>query len=268
MHARKRPIDSLSFHKAKAAYNLRYYRWAQEQGRREVEQGFPTSQLIRNELVYRFSEIARSMNKEEQLQFLSALVKRSHPDGAELAGEEITDSDKKFIDRYVNHDRYEIAPGLQVMDATFERRGDKRIYRSISDRASLLKIDNKQLRKLVVEKLRPILGDCSVKESLDNWWYETKIGSWSIWTIITANKNSVHLSYFHRINVQEGIALHDAFGLSPVQWLGIGGSSADWKLWANSEIEETVDSLYILVNLFLDAVPLLLDGIPFPDLRM
>jgi hypothetical protein len=260
MPSRKSPVSDPSFQRAKATFDLRYYHWALAQARREINEDFPSLRLIKNELVYKFLEIARSMDKEEQLQFLSALVKRTHSDGVELAGDPFTARDQELIDRYLNHDYSEIAPGLPVLDGTFERRGDKRIYRSVNERATLPKIDKKRLRKLVVQKLRPILGECSMKESSDSWWYETKIGIWSVWTLVAAYKKFVHLSYFQRIVVQEGIDLR--FPISPTAWFGIGGGSTDWKLWENSEMEEATDSMCLLVKQFLDAAPSLLEGIP------
>src|SRR6266568_6439383 len=235
METRRSPIFDPSFKRAKAAFDLRYYRWAQDQARKEVKEGFPTLRLIKSRLVYKVLEIARSMSKEEQLEFLSALVKRANKDGVELAGEAITDRDQELINRYLNHDRYEIAPGLQMLDATFERRGDQKLYRSAKERAVLPKIDEKRLRTQVLQKLRPILGEWSVKESSDSWWYETKIGPWSIWTFVETNRKFEHLSYYHRIVVQDDLNLQ--FALSPTQWFGIGGAATSWKLWEDSEIE-------------------------------
>lgn len=259
MNNRQSPIFDPSFQRAKAAFDLRYYRWAQQQAQTESAQDFPLLRSIKNALVYRFFEVARPMGIKEQDEFLKALVKRAHRDAVRLSGEAITTREEELIDRYLNLDRFEIAPGLTILDATFERRGDEKIYRSLKERAVLPKIDKKQLRSQVIEKLRPVLGDCSIIESPDSWWYETKIGPWSVWTVVNTSKKFAHLSYFQRIAVQEGIDLR--FPLSAMQWFGIGGGT-DWTLWEDSEIKNATDSLARLVKLFLDAAPVLLEGIP------
>jgi|SRR6185437_7274835 len=259
MNNRQSPIFDPSFQRAKAAFDLRYYRWAQQQAQTESAQDFPLLRSIKNALVYRFLEVAGPMGSKGQDEFLKALVKRAHGDAVKLLGEAITSREEELIDRYLNFDRLEMAPGLQALDATFERHGDERIYRSVKERAVLPKIDKKQLRSQVVEKLGPILGDCSINESPDSWWYETKIGPWSVWTLVNACKKFVHLSYFQRITVQDGIDLR--FPLSVMQWFGIGGGT-DWTLWDDSEIQDATDSLARLVKHFLDAAPDLLEGIP------
>lgn len=260
MPIKKSLILEPSFRKAKAAFDLSYYRWAQRQGQEEVNRDFVTLRLIRDELVYRMLDILESIGKEEQFAILSALIKRAHKDGAEEAGEAITRRDQELIDRYLHRDRHETATGDTVVDATFERRGNKKLYRPAKERAVLPKINKETLRRLVVKKLQPVLGVPCASDTSDSWRYETKVGPWSVLTFVDGNKRFVHLSYFQRINVYDDLNLQ--FALSARQWFGIGGGSTDWKLWDDSEIEEATDGLALLVGRFVRAAPMILREVP------
>jgi hypothetical protein len=263
MPNRKLSIDNSSLQRARASFDVHYYRWAQEQARREVNEDLATLHMIKNPLVYRFLEIAQAMDKQQRLELFKALVKRAHFNAAESVGETMNTRDEELINGYLNHDTY-IEDGIRVVNATFDRRGNDRIYRPVEQRAALPQIDRKRLRTLVVEKLRHNLGEYSVHESPDSWWYETKIGVWSIWTLVAAHKKHVHLSYCHRISVAQGVDLR--FPISAMQWLGIGGST-DWSLWNESEVDDATEAMSLLVSRFLDAAPLLLTGVPVVPLH-
>jgi hypothetical protein len=258
MGSKKVMVDSTSFQRAKASFNNHYYRWAVCEAKREINEDLATLLKLKNPLVYRFLELARSMNKQQQFEFLNALVKRAHLSVLEALDETMSEKDKELIDKYLTLDTY-VENGSRVIDATFERRGDDKIYQSIKKTAGPEDIDKKLLRRLTVETLRRTLGEYSVHDSLDSWWYEAKTGVWSVWTLVSANKKHAHLSYCHRISVAQGIDLR--FPLSAMQWLGLGGST-DWILWQDSQVEEATETMALLIKRFLDAAPTLLAGVP------
>lgn len=258
MGSRKVMVDNASFQRAKASFNNHYYRWAVGEAKREISEGFATLLKLKNPLVYRFLELAQSMDKQQQFEFLNALVKRAHLSVVEAVDETTSEKEKALIDKYLTLDTY-VENGTRVIDATFERQGSDKIYQSMKKAACPGDIDKKLLRKLTVETLRRALGEYSVHDSLDSWWYETKVGVWSVWTLVSANKKHVHLSYCHRISVAQGIDLR--FPLSAMQWLGLGGST-DWILWQDSQVEEATETMALLIKRFLDAAPILLAGVP------
>lgn len=258
MHNRKLIIDNPSLQLAKASFDVRYYRWAQKEAQREVNEELATLRGIKNPLIYRVLEIAQPMDKRQQLALFNALVKRAHLNAVEAVGEAISASDEEFINRYLTHDTY-VEHGTRIVDATFKRRADTKIYQPIEQRTDLPRIDKERLRKLVLEKLRRNLGEYAVHESVDSWWYQTNVGLWSIWTLIATNKRHAHLSYCHRISVTQGVDLR--FPISAMQWLGIGGST-DWSLWNDSEADEATEAMLLLIDHFLHAAPMLLTGVP------
>ena len=258
MRSRKLNIDSSSLRIAKTTFDVHYYRWAQKEAQSEVNENFATLRTIKNPLVYRVLEMAQPMDRRQQLCFLNALVKRAHLTAVEAVGEALSTSDEELINQYLTHDTY-VEHGTRIVDGTFERRANQKIYQPIEQRAGLPQIDKERLRKLVIEKLRPNLGEWAVHESADSWWYETKLDMWSIWTLVATNKRHAHLTYCHRISVTQGVDLR--FPISVMQWLGIGGST-DWILWNDSEAAAAAEGMSLLVNRFLHAAPMLLAGVP------
>jgi hypothetical protein len=75
---------------AKDEFAVRYYRWAREDFRREIGQGFPLLGSIKGTAALRLLAAMESLGPDEQVRFADALVKRFHPRATELLNEPLT----------------------------------------------------------------------------------------------------------------------------------------------------------------------------------
>jgi hypothetical protein len=93
--------------------------------------------------------------------------------------------------------------------------------------------------------------------------YRIKIGIWNIDTLISADAN---LSYSHIIFLKEhkpvnisSVVISPGAGIDFLRWLGIGKTS--WILSVQEDIPQALDSLELLCNHFITAVPSLLKNL-------
>lgn len=75
---------------ARAEFNLRYYRWALQDFKREIDQGFPWLKGFKTGSPAEVLKLLTARNRDEQMTMANALVKRFHKDAVEAAGDDMT----------------------------------------------------------------------------------------------------------------------------------------------------------------------------------
>ena len=70
-------------------FNVRYYHWALQDFRREIQHDFPFLRGFKTGSAFEIVEMMSKMSSREKLLLASALVKRFHKDGVQAAGDRI-----------------------------------------------------------------------------------------------------------------------------------------------------------------------------------
>jgi hypothetical protein len=223
---------------------IRFYRWAKEFSQDEFSRGFPLLSQIRNPSATRLVRFAESLNTGERKLLCSALLKRFHPRATELANDFLSSHEQEMLRRY------SVARNAFPLHAA---------------RQSLPKV---RFRNLLLSKLHSVLGDPVDGSTSQEWEYWAVVGCWTVSTRIDIGGRRV-LGYEHAIPISQSVFLHRQ--ISVLSWMGIS-SQTDWVSVSESELEKTLESIEHLCKLFMDTVPMLLNGLdcpPFeqPELR-
>src|SRR5882672_4286390 len=92
----------MSLAAAKDAFAVRYYRWALDAARREVEENFPLLRTVRSALPIRAVAYLESFTEDDRLRVATALVKRSHRRAVELTGDSWGAEEERIDQDYRN----------------------------------------------------------------------------------------------------------------------------------------------------------------------
>ena len=211
------------------AFYLNYYHWAQRDFRWQVENNFSLLRALRGRMVQRFMAYITSLNKEQQLELGSAIVKRFHPTAMSLQGEQLTIKEQGLCDvvtRIVTTalpDEPDDVPG---------------------------KINKKTFSGMIKDSLRPVCGDVSEKLGPHDWKYETVCGNWVIHTFVDVGGRYRQLAYHHSIGTVDGKQLTSV--ISILSWLGIASQTV-WDLMTVQDMEEAAQSLAKVCSHFIES---------------
>jgi hypothetical protein len=234
-------------------FEERYYRWALEDWRREIEQDFVFLRSLKEHLVLRMME---SLRTEEQFSLARALVKRGRKqEFLEMLGDQLTRQEQKYVQWYAN----EITRAVSMPRVLPE---DTATSNQAPQKSSSKKLNRKKLKQCVAKAVSPILGNNFYDWGYwQEWMYFTKIGPWQVVSYFDVGSQFHQLCYDHSIIVSEQVRLLE--GISILSWLGIAGQT-QWQGLTDSDAESTADSLAQIVAHFMEAAPKLLDGLS-PD---
>lgn len=224
---------------ARDEFLIRFYGWAKEFSQHEFSHGFPLVSQIRNPSAARLVSFAALLNVGERKLLCHALLKRFHPRAAKLAND-LPSSEEEAILR-----RYSAARKAFPID-------------SFSEKAQSL--PKTRLRKMLLNKLRVVLGDPIDSPDHDEWEYRVHFDCWNVSTRIDIGGRRV-LGYEHAIRASESVFLHRQ--ISVLSWMGIA-SQTDWVSMSEAEQEKTLESIGHLCKLFMDTAPMLLKGLSCP----
>src|SRR5439155_18790290 len=129
------------FNDAQAEFAVRYYHWAREEFRSEVEHGFPSLKRLNTRPSRTCLQLMRQLTPENQVRFAAALVKRFRKPVLAITGETIKDWESELIKRYTD--------SILVIPQPHEDRPE------IS--AAALKLRRKNMATLVRRYLAPVL---------------------------------------------------------------------------------------------------------------
>lgn len=237
----------MTFTKAQEEFAVRYYLWAREESRLEIERGFPLLKRMDTSICRRYLRQIAQLSPQDQHAFATMLIKRFHPQVIRLLGEEALSSEEvATIKRYTRGHVIELDP---VEEAFFQRqiRADP-----------TTKLDRKRFRKIIKESLAPILGQGEKDDGGGTWHYITNIENIRIVTHVDTGGKHDQLSYFHRIIFSGYQALHEQ--ISVLDWMGLS-SATHWRQLDDSKAEVTARFLAELCDHFLKVAPKLLKGI-------
>jgi hypothetical protein len=236
----------MTFEDAQKEFAVRYYLWATEESRMEIERGFPLLKRLEITTCRRYLRRMTQLTSGEQRAFADVMVKRFHPQALELSGEILTNEEVYEIKKYTASGALEIDP---IEEAFFQREihGDR-----------TTKLDRKRFRRILKQCLVPILGHEDKGGGGGTWCYTTNVESVRILTYVDTGGTQHQLSYFHRIVFSRHQTLHE--GISVLDWLGLS-SATQWRQIEDSKAEATAHLLAELCSHFLTIAPRLLKGL-------
>ncbi len=234
-------------HRVTEEFAVRYYRWASGDFRREIQEDFPFLRRIKGRASLRLMAAMKSLQREEQMRFSTALVKRFHPQALAITGEYLTAEENELVQRYVD----------SILVPTKE---EQEIDRRIQAGTLCLKLNKKELATLINRELQMILGSPSKVRGSREWWYLASIGDWNVHTNVNvAGRHLYQLDYHHRIGTVDH-SCYLAQWATFLSWLGVS-SQTTWDLLTESDTPEAVETLALLCSHFMQAVLDLLDGL-------
>jgi hypothetical protein len=251
---------------AQIEFNVRYYRWALQDFRREMEEGFPFLKGFKTGSPADVMELMSGKSRDEQSVLASALVKRFHKDGVEAAGDRMTAEEEVACKEYL--DRVPKAHPLEVALLRRSAAGEAGVY---ANRARLVRLVKAGLKEAGMQVSRP-------ENAAGVLSYEHVIGGWQIVTRVHTREKHAQLAYNHIIwSVKKVVPVTWAEGtwregqqeMWPVQlhnwislagWLGIS-SRTQWSDLVDSDGPQVAKELAALCKHFLHAAPTLLAGL-------
>jgi len=229
-------------------FELRFYSWALEQARREVLAGFPTLRAVKSTSVFKFLHYLRDWSPDQQLRFVSALLKRHLP-GAQLAGEVLTAAEKALIQPWMQPVIVLLTPQEQViveqrLSGKFKKASAKKVARGVIP---------------IVEK---VLGaDVEILPGNQERRYRVQVSGWNLYTDLDFGGRTA-LKHSHTIGTRITRPLAEHFS-----YLTCFGFGAFWEDLAEDDIPQAAEVLSKMCSIVLEAAPKLLSGLSPDDLE-
>jgi hypothetical protein len=229
-------------------FEVRLYKWALLDAKREVDENFSLLRRARSELTTEFLHFAEPLSAEDRLSLLYAHVKHRHEKAVRLTGHTLSPREENLYNEKKLARRFGVSK-------------DSRAFRH-QDRTQVAK---KMLRMVLMDKLKDgSLGEYDPWDPSDSneWRYRHKVGHWIVETYIDVGGAIHQLSYSHAVKSPEDVTfiMH---GLA--SWFG-GVGNHYWNMLTNENLSEAIDDLRLICQHFLNAVPSLLAGLEPPTL--
>ena len=224
-------------------FELRHYRWALADAKREVAEDFRLIRLDKSALSFWFVQFAEKLNNADRLSLLAACVKRVHPRAMELTGDRMMSIEQDLYNKQTTY--------LQ----TSNRAG---LWPIAPDARA--KINKKEFRKFLRANLKDRgLGDFDPWGLPAEWRYRLKIGDWTVETYIDTGGSFRQVGYVHSIKGPEDVSLFPHYLSS-----GLGAGSSEWDMLTDKDLPHAADDIVALARHFVDAMPELLAGLEPP----
>jgi len=244
---RRRGSLNMQTHKAIEVFAMRYYRWALGDFHREIQEGFPLLRRIKGRSSLRLLAAMEPLQRDEQMRFSTALVKRFHPQAMTITGEGLTAEEDELLQRYVDS---------ILVPAKEEREIDRQVQAG----TLRLSLNKKEFVTLINRELQMVLGSPSQVQGSRELWYATRIGNWNVQTNINVSGRYLYqLDYHHRIGTTDH-SCYLAQWATFLSWLGVS-SQTTWDLLTQSDVPEAVETLALLCSHFMQAAPRLLEDL-------
>lgn len=228
--------------RAKEEFAVRYYRWALEDARREVSEGFRLVRSIKDALAMRTVAYLERLSLIEQIELLSALIKRFHPRAVELTSERMSLREEGLMKA---KDDAILSLHLPIEAELGPFSPNKRPRMSRSRFATLLK-----------KEMVDLFGEPPPADKKAGF-FRTPIGDWTFSTSVSYGSPPL---YLQSIRATERWYLQEY--VSVLSWLGIAGQTS-WDLARAGDEAETVHSIRNCCAHFLEAARGLLSGLSF-----
>ncbi len=179
----------------------------------------------------------RTMSRDERLRIAEIHTKRLHPDAVKALGETLTPEERSVFEHWL---RVRSRIRGEISSAPVPPRR-KRIA---------------ALREAIREVVVPLIGEESEADPGVEYWYEVRIGRWTVHTRIDFSGRWDDFSYDQIIRFSaNGRELRR---VSVESWFGICGGMTSWVGLSEEEIPKAAATLALVCKRFLDAAPLLL----------
>jgi len=230
----------VDFQEAKDEFALRYYRWAQEDSRREVNEDLRLLRQVKSHVAIRILTYIEGLSTDERIRLSDAQIKVGHPRAAELLGEQLTTGEQALLE-----ERREILLQPVPLEAELEGEpyGKKRIPR----------MNRGRFATLAKTELTRTLGQPE-KKWRTGAWFSNRIGEWTVSTDAGLGSPPYYLQ-----NIRKGERQRLVEHVSLLAWLGIGQTT--WDLARRGDELETARAMATLCSHFLEAAPRLLEGL-------
>jgi hypothetical protein len=235
----------MTFEEAKTEYAIRYYLWAKEETRLEVERGFPLLKRFDISICRKYLRQIFRLPKEAQYDFAQLLTKRCCQ--LVLVGETLSNKELAEIKKYAESSTFMLDP---AKEAFFRRQLEGDVT---------TKLNRKRFKQIIKEQLIPIFGLEERWGGGGTWRYVTPVEGLRMETYIDTGGRCHQLSYFHRIIFSGSQTLEET--TSALSWLGLTGGSTSWDDLEDSKAEATAQILAEVCAYFLKIAPKLLKGL-------
>ncbi len=232
----------MTFNEAQAEFALRYYRWAREQFRCEVEQDFPMLKRLNTRPSRACLHWMAQLTPVNQLKFADALAKRFHKQALQITGEALGDWETEMIKRYTDlpiRPFHEDEPAMTPAALNLRRRN---------------------MATLVKKHLAPVFQQTPKNAGGGVLRYTNPIGRLQLETHLDFGGRSRLVEYSHNIVFTRYFFLVQFASVQ--SWLGLAGATSwsDTDL-SESEAEGTAQLIAEVCEFFLRASPKLVEGI-------
>jgi hypothetical protein len=235
-------------------FATRYYRWALEQWRLEVDQDLETLRSITGPISANVVRAFEYLERDERLSVGFALVKHLNKVALCVLGEEFTLSDERSVKTHFQRTSAELDRWMWAM----ARQGDPRDpwHPSMTRHRPATAVAS--LRKEVRRALEPVLGQDLYRFDPCRWRYRTPVGRWTILTEVFFRVGLGDLAYSHQIRFGNEAESMCRF-ISVLEWLGVSSAATtDWVLSSAEDIPAVAATLATLCQRFIAAAPSLL----------
>jgi len=234
----------MTFSDAQAEFALRYYRWAREEFRSEVEHGFPSLKRLKTRPSSLCLHWMEQLTPDNQYRFAAALVKRFRKPVLAATGETLNNWETQMIKRYTD----------SILVTPHPSDARPRIS------AAALKLRRNNMGILLKHYLAPVFKQEPEKRGGGTWRYSSPIADLQLHTHLDFGGRSRLVEYSHSI-VFSGYFLLVQFA-SVESWLGLaGGTSWSYLDVDEVEAEKTAQLIAELCAHFLEAARALVEGI-------
>ena len=233
----------MEIEEAQREFAVRYYRWALHEMEREISDGYPLVACVSCGATARFFEILEDLTGEEKAILPIALVKRAHPIGVRLTGDQLSKAEEKIIEKY--HDRLRRISNLENLYWSARISGEKK------------NVDRRKFTSKSKKRLESIFGKPYIFFSTNSFMYRNRIGPWYLCSTVGVGTPP---HYFHRIEAVRHVYLWE-YGINVLGWLGIPGDHTWNLIFDEEDAEKAAESLPFLCTYFKEAVVSLLEGL-------
>jgi hypothetical protein len=230
-------------------FAIRYYRWALQQWRLEVDQDFRTLRSIAGPISANAVRAFEHLERDERLSVGFALVKHLNKAALCVLGEEFTLSDERLVKMHFQRTSDQLDRQMWAMD----RAGNPRDPWHPSMTRHRPATAAASLRKGVHRALEPVLGQDLYRFDPCRWRYRTPVGRWTILTEVFFRVGVGDLAYSHEIRFGNEAESMCRF-ISVLEWLGVSSAATtDWVLSSSEEIPTVAETLATLCQRFVEA---------------
>ena len=251
---RARALEWERFGRLKERFDVQFYRWALAECRRELAAGCPRIRLVADDagLAQGFLSYLASSSRSDRDRLATALVRRAHRTGAQLAGEAMTPDEAALVEAYTGT----VQQSLKSPDVETYR-----VRRVPMDRDAILN----QVRTA----LRPILGEggeptpSRAASRAREWLWETAVSGWTVRTSVAVEGWLCKITYRHALEAIDSPYRWLVRDVALLSWLGTSRETT-WAVPTPADVAPAVAAVASLCADFVRAVPELTAGLA-PD---